>query len=176
MKRRKKSAARELEEELGFVAARLEKLSGVLCLAGLLRREDVEFIWPPELSKPGSSLGGDGDSRGCATSFSQALSMITTGEIDDAKTTNWHHAGRAARRPGNAGSRLPRGLKNGDRYQRGKGNRVTGETDIAFIVLTFPPFPLAPFPTCSCLTRSNNFIHSLLRDCPSTNQPRQTTR
>jgi ADP-ribose pyrophosphatase len=78
-------AARELEEELGFVAARLEKLSEFFVSPGFCEEKMWVYL-ATELSETRQQLEDDEILEVVRLPFSQALSMITTGEIDDAKT------------------------------------------------------------------------------------------
>jgi ADP-ribose pyrophosphatase len=78
-------AARELEEELGVVAARLEKLSEFFVSPGL----SVEKMWvflATDLTETKQNLDEDEIIEVLRVPFSRALEMITTGEIEDAKT------------------------------------------------------------------------------------------
>ncbi|HKE60125.1 MAG TPA: NUDIX hydrolase, partial [Pyrinomonadaceae bacterium] len=78
-------AARELEEELGFVAARWERISEFFVSPGFC----VEKMWvflATELSATSQRLDDDEILEVERIPFSQALEMITKGEIEDAKT------------------------------------------------------------------------------------------
>ena len=78
-------AARELEEELGVVAARLEKLSEFFVSPGFC--EEKMFVYlATEMTQTEQRLEDDEIVEVVRIPFAQALSMITTGEIDDAKT------------------------------------------------------------------------------------------
>jgi ADP-ribose pyrophosphatase len=78
-------AARELEEELGFVAGRLEKLSEFFVSPGFCEEKMWVYL-ATELSETRQQLEDDEILEVVRLPFSQALSMITTGEIEDAKT------------------------------------------------------------------------------------------
>jgi ADP-ribose pyrophosphatase len=78
-------AARELEEELGCVAGRLEKLSEFFVSPGFLE-EKMWLYLATELTQTQARLDDDEILSVARIPFSQALSMIATGEIEDAKT------------------------------------------------------------------------------------------
>ena len=78
-------AARELEEELGFVAGRLEKLSEFFVSPGFCEEKMWVYL-ATDLLKTTQQLEDDEILDVVRIPFSQALSMITTGEIEDAKT------------------------------------------------------------------------------------------
>lgn len=78
-------AARELEEELGYVAARLEKLTEFFVSPGFCEEKMWVYL-ATEMTKTQQRLEDDEIVEVVVIPFSQALSMITTGEIDDAKT------------------------------------------------------------------------------------------
>jgi ADP-ribose diphosphatase len=78
-------AARELEEELGFVAGRLEKLSEFFVSPGFCEEKMWVYL-ATELTETTQQLEDDEILNVIRIPFSQALSMITTGEIEDAKT------------------------------------------------------------------------------------------
>ena len=78
-------AARELEEELGFVAARLEKLTEFFVSPGFCEEKMWVYL-ATEMTKTAQKLEEDEIVEVVRIPFSQALSMIATGEIDDAKT------------------------------------------------------------------------------------------
>lgn len=78
-------AARELEEELGCVAGRMEKLSEFFVSPGFLEEKMWIFL-ATELTQTSQRLEHDEILEIVRLPFSQALSMITTGEIEDAKT------------------------------------------------------------------------------------------
>jgi len=78
-------AARELEEELGLVCGRMEKLSEFFVSPGFLE-EKMWIYLATELSKTQQRLEDDEVIEVVRLPLSQALNMITTGEIEDAKT------------------------------------------------------------------------------------------
>jgi ADP-ribose pyrophosphatase len=78
-------AARELEEELGFVAGRLQKLSEFFVSPGFCEEKMWVYL-ATELTETEQQLEDDEILSVVRIPFSQALSMITTGEIEDAKT------------------------------------------------------------------------------------------
>ena len=78
-------AARELEEELGFVAGRLEKLSEFFVSPGFCEEKMWVYL-ATELTETRQQLEDDEILDVVRLPFSQALSMITSGEIEDAKT------------------------------------------------------------------------------------------
>ena len=78
-------AARELEEELGFVAGRLEKLSEFFISPGFCEEKMWVYL-ATQLTETEQRLDDDEILKVVRIPFSQALSMITTGEIEDAKT------------------------------------------------------------------------------------------
>jgi ADP-ribose pyrophosphatase len=78
-------AARELEEELGFVAGRLEKLSEFFVSPGFCEEKMWVYL-ATELSETKQQLDDDEILDIVRLPFSEALNMITTGEIEDAKT------------------------------------------------------------------------------------------
>jgi ADP-ribose pyrophosphatase len=78
-------AARELEEELGFVAARLEKLTEFFVSPGFCEEKMWVYL-ASEMTETQQQLEDDEIVEVVRIPFSQALSMITTGEINDAKT------------------------------------------------------------------------------------------
>jgi len=78
-------AARELEEELGFVAGRLEKLTEFFVSPGFCEEKMWVYL-ATELTQTSQQLEEDEIIEVVRVPFSQALSMITTGEIEDAKT------------------------------------------------------------------------------------------
>jgi ADP-ribose pyrophosphatase len=78
-------AARELEEELGLVAGRLEKLSEFFVSPGFCEEKMWVYL-ATELTETQSHLEADELIQPIRIPLSQALSMITTGEIEDAKT------------------------------------------------------------------------------------------
>ena len=78
-------AARELEEELGLVAARLEKLSEFFVSPGLLEEKMWVYL-ATELSEGKQFLDEDEVLDVVRLPIAEALEMITSGEIQDAKT------------------------------------------------------------------------------------------
>ncbi len=78
-------AARELEEELGFVAARLEKLSEFFVSPGFCEEKMWVYL-ATEMTQTEQRLEDDEIVEVVRIPFSEALRMITAGEIDDAKT------------------------------------------------------------------------------------------
>jgi len=78
-------AARELEEELGFVAGRLEKLSEFFISPGFCKEKMWVYL-ATELTETRQQLEDDEILDVVRLPFSQALNMITTREIEDAKT------------------------------------------------------------------------------------------
>ena len=80
-----KGAARELEEELGLVCGRLKKLSEFFVSPGFCEEKMWVYL-ATELTETEQRLEDDEVIEVVRIPFSQALSMITTGEIEDAKT------------------------------------------------------------------------------------------
>ena len=80
-----KGAARELEEELGVVSGRLEKLSEFFVSPGFCEEKMWVYL-ATELTETEQRLEDDEVIEVVRIPFSQALGMITTGEIEDAKT------------------------------------------------------------------------------------------
>jgi ADP-ribose pyrophosphatase len=78
-------AKRELEEELGVVSGRLEKLSEFFVSPGFCEEKMWVYL-ATELMETRQQLDDDEILAVVRIPFSQALSMITTGEIEDAKT------------------------------------------------------------------------------------------
>jgi ADP-ribose pyrophosphatase len=78
-------AQRELEEELGVVSGRLEPLSEFFVSPGFCEEKMWVYL-ATELSETEQNLDADEILEVVRIPFSQALSMITTGEIEDAKT------------------------------------------------------------------------------------------
>jgi ADP-ribose pyrophosphatase len=78
-------AARELEEELGFVAGSLEKLTEFFVSPGFCEEKMWVYL-ATELTETAQRLEDDEILDVVRVPFSQALAMITTGEIEDAKT------------------------------------------------------------------------------------------
>ena len=78
-------AARELKEELGLVAARLEKLSEFFVSPGFCEEKMWVYL-ATELSEGKQSLEEDEILDVVRLPIADALEMITSGEIQDAKT------------------------------------------------------------------------------------------
>jgi len=78
-------AARELEEELGLVAARLEKLCEFFVSPGFLE-EKMWLYLATELTETKQSLEDDELIEIVRVPIRRALQMISDGEIEDAKT------------------------------------------------------------------------------------------
>ena len=78
-------AARELQEEVGYLAGRLEKLSEFFVSPGFCEEKMWVYL-ATELTESQQRLEEDEVIEIVRVPFSQALSMITTGEIEDAKT------------------------------------------------------------------------------------------
>jgi ADP-ribose pyrophosphatase len=78
-------AARELEEELGFVAGKLEKLSEFFVSPGFCE-EKMWLYLATELTETQQRLEEDEMIEVVRLPIDRALQMITTGEIEDAKT------------------------------------------------------------------------------------------
>jgi ADP-ribose pyrophosphatase len=78
-------AARELEEELGYVAGGLEKLSEFFVSPGFCEEKMWVYL-ATDLRETQQQLDEDEIVEVVRIPFSQALSMITSGEIEDAKT------------------------------------------------------------------------------------------
>lgn len=78
-------AARELQEELGLVAARLEKLSEFFVSPGFCEEKMWVYL-ATELSEGKQLLDDDEVLEIVRLPIADALEMITSGEIQDAKT------------------------------------------------------------------------------------------
>jgi len=78
-------AARELKEELGLVAARLEKLSEFFVSPGFCEEKMWVYL-ATELSEGEQALEDDEILEVARLPIVDALEMITSGEIQDAKT------------------------------------------------------------------------------------------
>jgi len=78
-------AARELEEELGLIAGRLEKLTEFFVSPGFCE-EKMWLYLATDLTSATQRLEDDEILEVLRVPFSQALEMITDGEIQDAKT------------------------------------------------------------------------------------------
>jgi ADP-ribose pyrophosphatase len=83
--RPEEGAARELEEELGFVAGRLEKLTEFFVSPGFCE-EKMWLYLATEMTQTEQRLEDDELLDVVRLPLSQALEMITAGEIEDAKT------------------------------------------------------------------------------------------
>jgi ADP-ribose pyrophosphatase len=78
-------AARELEEELGFVARKLEPLCEFFVSPGFCS-EKMWLYLATDLTETAQRLDDDEMIEVVKMAFADALRMITAGEIDDAKT------------------------------------------------------------------------------------------
>ena len=78
-------AARELEEEIGVRAGRLEKLSEFFTTPGFCEEKLWVFL-ATDLTETQQNLEGDEMLEIVRVTFSRALEMIVDGEIEDAKT------------------------------------------------------------------------------------------
>ena len=78
-------AARELKEELGLVAARLEKISEFFVSPGFCEEKMWVYL-ATELSEGEQALEDDEIIDVVRLPIADALEMITSGEIEDAKT------------------------------------------------------------------------------------------
>lgn len=78
-------AARELQEELGYVAGNLQKLSEFFVSPGFLEEKMWVYL-ATDLTETKQQLDEDEIVEVVRMPSGQALSMITTGEIEDAKT------------------------------------------------------------------------------------------
>jgi ADP-ribose pyrophosphatase len=78
-------ARREVEEELGVVPRRLEKLAEFFVSPGFCEEKMWVYL-ATEFTTTEQQLEDDEVLEVIRIPFSQALSMITTGEIEDAKT------------------------------------------------------------------------------------------
>ena len=83
--RPEEGAARELEEELGVVAGKMEKLTEFFVSPGFLEEKMWVYL-ATELTQTKQQLEDDEILDVVRIPFSQALEMITDGEIEDAKT------------------------------------------------------------------------------------------
>ena len=83
--RPEEGAARELEEELGFVAGKLEKLSEFFVSPGFCE-EKMWLYLATDMTKTAQRLEDDELLDVVRLPVQQALEMITDGEIEDAKT------------------------------------------------------------------------------------------
>jgi ADP-ribose pyrophosphatase len=78
-------AARELEEELGYVAGKLEKLSEFFVSPGFCEEKMWVYL-ATDLSQTKQKLDEDELIEVLRVGLSEALEMISDGEIEDAKT------------------------------------------------------------------------------------------
>lgn len=78
-------AARELEEELGFRAGRLDKLSEFYVSPGFCE-EKMWLYLATDLTETAQELDDDEIVEVVRLPFASALKMVSTGEIEDAKT------------------------------------------------------------------------------------------
>lgn len=78
-------AARELEEELGFVAAKMEKLSEFYVSPGFCEEKMWVYL-ATDMTATAQRLEDDELLEIVRLPIQQALEMITDGEIEDAKT------------------------------------------------------------------------------------------
>ena len=83
--RPEEGAARELEEELGFVAGNLQKLSEFFVSPGFCE-EKMWIYLATQMTPTKQQLEDDEIVEVVRLPFAQALEMITAGEIEDAKT------------------------------------------------------------------------------------------
>src|SRR6266550_929528 len=83
--RPEEGAVRELEEELGVVAGKLEKLSEFFVSPGFCE-EKMWLYLATDLTETAQRLEEDEIVEVVRVPFSSALKMITNGEIEDAKT------------------------------------------------------------------------------------------
>ncbi len=83
--RPEEGAVRELEEELGVTAARLEKLSEFFVSPGFVE-EKMWIYLATDLTETAQRLDEDEMIEIVRVPFSRALEMIEDGEIEDAKT------------------------------------------------------------------------------------------
>lgn len=83
--RPEEGAARELEEELGFVAGKVEKLTEFFVSPGFCE-EKMWLYLATEMTQTEQRLEDDELLDVVRLPLSQALEMITAGEIEDAKT------------------------------------------------------------------------------------------
>jgi ADP-ribose pyrophosphatase len=83
--RPEEGAARELEEELGVVAGRMEKLSEFFVSPGFCE-EKMWLYLATDLTETKQRLEDDELLEVVRVPFERALQMVTDGEIEDAKT------------------------------------------------------------------------------------------
>jgi len=79
------TAVRELEEELGYRARRLSKLAAFQVAPGYCE-EKIHVYLATELEESKQNLDDDEEVEVVRMPFSQALSMVHSGEIDDSKS------------------------------------------------------------------------------------------
>ncbi|MBV9958854.1 MAG: NUDIX hydrolase [Acidobacteria bacterium] len=93
--RPEEGAARELEEEIGFRAGRLEKLTEFFVSPGFLEEKMWVYL-ATEMVETAQKLDDDEYLKIVRLPITSALEMITDGEIEDAKTIIglWLAAGR----------------------------------------------------------------------------------
>jgi ADP-ribose pyrophosphatase len=78
-------AERELQEELGLIAGRMEKLSEFFVSPGFCEEKMWVYL-ATDLTQTKQKLDDDEVIEVVRISFSEALEMISAGEIEDAKT------------------------------------------------------------------------------------------
>jgi ADP-ribose pyrophosphatase len=83
--RPEEGAARELEEELGFVAGKLQKLTEFFVSPGFCEEKMWVYL-ATDMTQTEQRLEDDELLDVVRLPLSQALEMITAGEIEDAKT------------------------------------------------------------------------------------------
>ncbi|MDX6611084.1 MAG: ADP-ribose pyrophosphatase [Blastocatellia bacterium] len=83
--RPEEAAARELEEEIGLVAGKMEKLSEFFVSPGYCEEKMWLFL-ATDLTETAQNLEEDEAVEVVRLPLSRALEMITDGEIEDAKT------------------------------------------------------------------------------------------
>ena len=83
--RPEEGAARELEEELGVTAARLEKLSEFFVSPGFVEEKMWVYL-ATDLTETAQRLEEDEMIEIVRVPFTRALEMVASGEIEDAKT------------------------------------------------------------------------------------------
>jgi ADP-ribose pyrophosphatase len=83
--RPEEGAARELEEELGVTAARLEKLSEFFVSPGFVEEKMWVYL-ATDLTETAQCLEEDEMIEIVRVPFTRALEMVASGEIEDAKT------------------------------------------------------------------------------------------
>jgi len=78
-------AERELQEELGLIAGRMEKLSEFFVSPGFCEEKMWVYL-ATDLTQTKQKLDDDEVIEVVRISFSESLEMISAGEIEDAKT------------------------------------------------------------------------------------------